>query len=161
VFISSRIYGGYAQNPPTPPSLPTPPERTVGCLNPEPYSYEEGFAVQRLIVAQIKQEANISNNDDYSGDVHYSTNKVPWFDWGPYLWASGDQPREDGLVWCNNNPPPSQCSGIRDLRYGDPNDQVHYWGDFTHPSADGAKKVADKFVNFIQASPLITSWKGK
>ncbi|HZQ69849.1 MAG TPA: hypothetical protein VFA68_15100 [Terriglobales bacterium] len=32
VFISSRIYGGYAQNPPT--------GGTNGCLSPEPYAYQ-------------------------------------------------------------------------------------------------------------------------
>ena len=41
VFITSRTYGGYANG------------TEHGCLMPEPFAYEEGFAVQRSIVAQI------------------------------------------------------------------------------------------------------------
>jgi hypothetical protein len=40
VFVTSRIYGGYANG------------TAHGCLNPEPFAYEEGFAVQRLIADQ-------------------------------------------------------------------------------------------------------------
>src|SRR5205814_10555357 len=95
VFITSRIYAGYAQNPPT---NPGDPPNTAGCLSPEPYSYEEGFGVQRLIVAHIRQDANLSSNDVYAQQVEYKadgTGDAPWFDWGPYLWASGQTPRND------------------------------------------------------------------
>ncbi|MBZ5703739.1 MAG: hypothetical protein LAN63_00120 [Acidobacteriia bacterium] len=76
VFINSRIYGGYAVNPPTPPG------GTDGCVSPEPFAYETGIAVQRLIVAQINQ-ANGEPPTDYAGDVSYDV--APWVDWAPYL----------------------------------------------------------------------------
>ena len=80
VFLSSRIYGGYANG------------KTHGCINPEPYAYESGIAVQRLIVAQIKQAAGIALVDPYAGSVDYGN--APWFDWGPYLWADGEIKRK-------------------------------------------------------------------
>jgi hypothetical protein len=141
VFITSRIYGGYAKN-----AQPGYGGETAGCLSPEPFAYEEGFAVQRLIVAQIKQTNNISSSDLYSGIVDY--NNAPWIDWGPYLWASGNVPRSDLLYWCNNNG--GLCASVRDTRYGDLLKPNQYWGDFTHPSTKGAEKVANELVKFIQ-----------
>jgi lysophospholipase L1-like esterase len=67
VYLSSRIYGGYAETP----------------LNPEPHAYESGFAVRRVIAAQIAGEGPRS----------------PWLGWGPYLWADGVKGRQDGLTW--------------------------------------------------------------
>jgi hypothetical protein len=57
VFVTSRIYGGWANG------------NINGCLNPEPFAYEEGFAVQRAILAQINQDANLTNSDQYSGQL--------------------------------------------------------------------------------------------
>ena len=69
VYLSSRIYGGYA---------------STG-LNPEPHAYESGFAVQGLILAQIKLGAKAAG---------------PVLLWGPYLWADGVKGRKiDKLVW--------------------------------------------------------------
>lgn len=151
VFISSRTYGGYAN------------ATTNGntCLNPEPFAFELGFTVQRVVVAQINQDANITNNDQYSGLLDYKsdgTGHAPWFDWGPYLWAYGEKQRQfDGLNWCNGQND-NLCQQENDVLYGDPNDQIDYWGDFTHPAGSGVKKVANLLVNFIQTSPWITPW---
>jgi hypothetical protein len=77
-YLSSRIYGGYANTP----------------LNPEPYAYEGAFVVRWLIQDQIKGDAGL-NFDPKHGAV-----KAPLLLWGPYLWADGMTPRKgDGLIW--------------------------------------------------------------
>lgn len=77
VYLSSRIYGGYATGP----------------LNPEPIAYHSGFAVKWLIEAQINGDPAL-NYDPAQGNV-----AAPWLAWGPYLWADGLTPRSDGLTW--------------------------------------------------------------
>ncbi len=78
VYLSSRIFGGYATT----------------TLNPEPYAYEEAFSMRWLIQDQIKGEPRL-NYDPARGEV-----KAPLAVWGPYLWANGTTPRKsDGLVW--------------------------------------------------------------
>ena len=76
-YLSSRIYGGYAD----------------GALNPEPYAYQSGFAVKWLIARQIEGMSDL-NFDPSRGPV-----KSPWLSWGPYLWADGTSPRADGLTY--------------------------------------------------------------
>jgi len=77
VYLSSRIYGGYA----------------VGSLNPEPYAYEGGFAVKWLIEDQLRGAGGLAYATDNSAGG------VAWIAWGPYLWADGLIPRSDGLTW--------------------------------------------------------------
>ncbi len=78
VYLSSRIYAGYA---------------TTG-LNPEPYAYEEAFSMRWLIQDQIAGKPEL-NYDSAKGQV-----QSPLLLWGPYLWADGETPRKaDGLVY--------------------------------------------------------------
>jgi len=82
VYLSSRVYAGYA----------------TSRLNPEPYAYESGFAVKWLIEAQTKGEPAL-NFDPAKGPV-----KSPWLSWGPYLWANGARPRKDnGLTYAESD----------------------------------------------------------
>jgi hypothetical protein len=82
VFISSRIYGGYATTN----------------LNPEPFAYETGFSVKWLIRAQIAQMQQGAVVDSRAGDLNYNT-VAPWLAWSAYLWAAGTVARSDGLIW--------------------------------------------------------------
>jgi hypothetical protein len=121
VFISSRIYAGYA----------------TSNLNPEPYAYESGFAVKRVIEAQIRQ-MNGGTIDPLAGNLNYGTGgPAPWIAWGPYLWADGMNPRSDGLTWI-------------------PSD---FAADGTHPSApQGRQKAATLLMRSFINSPLSNPW---
>ena len=127
------------------------PDKPVRCWF-VPIYHEEGFSVQRLIVAQTKQDFNLQSNDQYSGTVLYKpdgTGNAPWFDWGPYLWASATSvSSKTGLFWCNGQAP-APCNGAQDVRYGVLGDQMNFWGDFTHPTYTAIGKVADKIVDFL------------
>jgi hypothetical protein len=81
VYLSSRIYGGWAVSP----------------LNPEPHAYEGGFAVKWLIADQIAGKPEL-NYDPAKGRV-----AAPWIAWGPYLWADGLKPRKDGLIYMRDD----------------------------------------------------------
>jgi hypothetical protein len=117
VFVSSRIYGGYATTQ----------------LNPEPYAYESGFAVRWLIGAQIEQMRS-GTRDPNAGDLAYGS--TPWLAWGPYLWADGEKPRSDGLVWHR--------------------DELE--ADGTHPSRKGQEKVGQMLLDFFRNSPFTRCW---
>ncbi|HEX9603648.1 MAG TPA: hypothetical protein VF973_07825 [Myxococcales bacterium] len=90
IFISSRIYAGYATTP----------------LNPEPYAYESAFSVKWAIESQIAQMAG-GAADARAGDLRYDTSVASWLGWGPYLWADGTNARSDGLTWVVSDFSPS------------------------------------------------------
>jgi Cu/Ag efflux protein CusF len=77
VYLSSRIYAGYATTP----------------LNPEPYAYESAFSVKWLIEGQIKGDAEL-NYDPAKAPI-----RVPWLSWGPYIWANGTIKGSSGLTY--------------------------------------------------------------
>lgn len=81
IFLSSRIYAGYAVTP----------------LNPEPHAFETAFAVRSLIQDQIAGNAEL-NYDPSKGAV-----RAPWLAWGPYLWADGVKGRKDGVTWARED----------------------------------------------------------
>ncbi|HYS56199.1 MAG TPA: hypothetical protein VER58_20765 [Thermoanaerobaculia bacterium] len=85
VYLSSRIYAGYA----------------TSSLNPEPYAYETAFAVKWAVQAQIDQMRS-GQIDARAGDLN-SNGVAPWIAWGPYLWADGMNPRSDGLTWSRSD----------------------------------------------------------
>ncbi len=114
-FLHCRVYGVYARTQ----------------LNPEPYAYEYGFATKWLIEAQINQVAT-GKVDATSGDLSYQS--APWLAWGPYLWASGQIPRSDGLTWT-----------LQDFRF-----------DGTHPSPSGVEKIAGVVGDTIEPYGLLT-----
>lgn len=113
-YLSSRIYAGYASTD----------------LSPEPEAYQSGFAVKWLIEDQINGDPAL-NYDPTKGSV-----VAPWLAWGPYMWADGEMPRSDGLIWL--------CSDFVD--------------DGTHPSNSGADKVAGMLQSFFRSEETAVSW---
>jgi hypothetical protein len=113
-YLASRIYAGYATTP----------------LNPEPYSYEQGFSCKWLIEDQINGLAAL-NYDPALGAVN-----SPWIDWGTYNWANGLVPRGDGLTWL--------CSD--------------FGADGTHPGPDAREKVAQALLAFVHSEPTAAAW---
>lgn len=102
----------------------------TGPLNPEPYAYESGFAVKWMI------EEQINGNPDMNFDPNNGPVEVPWVSWGPYTWADGLTPRSDGLIW--------ECADFAP--------------DGTHPSAQGADKVASMLLDMFQNDSTAEPW---
>jgi hypothetical protein len=121
VFISPRIYGGYA-NTASPPND----------LNPEPYAFEIGFSIKWLVKSQIQQIRG-AQPDANAGSLDYRHGAAPWVGWGPYLWANGPIPRGDGLAWLNSDLRGRSSSGGVD--------------ECTHPGTSGEAKVANLLLD--------------
>jgi len=60
----------------------------------------------------------------------------PWVGWGPYLWTDGEKGRADGFTWT--------CSDVGN--------------DGTHPSPQGAAKVARMLLRFFKSDATTKSW---
>jgi len=99
-------------------------------LSPEPAAYESGFAFKWLIEDQIHGSPELNYNPQ-RGPV-----KAPWLAWSPYLWADGNNPRSDGLVWT-----------AQDMEW-----------DCTHPSDQGAAKIADMLMDFFKSDATTMAW---
>jgi hypothetical protein len=110
VYLSSRIYAGYS----------------LGPLSPEPFAYEGAFSARWLIQDQI-------NGGGATGTTYQNS---PVLMWGPYLWADGTTPRNDGLVW--------NCEDLTD--------------DGVHPADSGRLKVAEMLLDFFSQDPLANIW---
>jgi hypothetical protein len=119
VFMSSRIFAGYATT----------------SLHPEPYAYENGFAIKWVIDAQI-QQMRTGAIEAHAGDLSYTTGRSAWLAWGPYLWARSDRARSDGLRW------------VRD----------DFVSDGTHPSTSGQSKVGARLLAFFKNSAYTRCW---
>lgn len=85
----------------------------------EPFAYWTGFSVKWLI------EASLEGNP-----------AIPWTAWGPYLWADGTTPRQDGLRWV--------CSDFQ--------------SDGIHPASSGQQKVVQLLLRFFKTDPTATPW---
>ena len=115
-YFSSRTFGGWS---------------SPNSGSPEPFAYESAFAVRWLVQAQIAGDATL-NFDPARGMVN-----APLLLWGPYLWACGDHPRADGLVW-----------GLDDVRAND----------HLHPSATGCRKVTKLLLDFFKHDEGARRW---
>ena len=113
-YLSSRIYS-YTY---------------VRGLSPEPNAYETGFAVKWLIEKQINGDTALNYDPDL-GPV-----QAPYLSWGPYLWADGQNPRADDLVWL----------------------QEDLTSDCTHPSESGKQKVAGMLMDFFKNDNTSKTW---
>jgi hypothetical protein len=99
-------------------------------LSPEPNAFETGFSVKWLIEKQINGDTAL-NFDPEKGEV-----VAPYLSWGPYLWANGQTPRRDGLVWLPE-----------DFEF-----------DCTHPTISGRQKVATMLLDFFKSDTTTKSW---
>jgi hypothetical protein len=121
VFFSTRNYGGY----------------DINGLNPEPYAFENGYAIKWLIEAQVRQMASGGGQvDAVAGNLNYSNGTAPWIGWGPYLWARGTSPNGAGLSWPRSD----------------------FESDGVHPSTAGETKVGTLLLTFFKTSPQAKCW---
>ena len=114
-YLSSRTYAGYATSP----------------LNPEPYAYENGFAVKWVISDQLAGKPEM-NYDPAKGTV-----RAPWVEWGPYIWADGVAGNKSGLSYVRED---------------------YTEQDGTHPSPSGRMKVATRLMEFMKTDETARGW---
>jgi hypothetical protein len=115
-YLSSRYYAGYSNG--------------IKSTDPEPYSYQQGFAVKNAIQDQLNGLPSLNFNPSL-GPV-----MAPWLSWGPYTWANGLLPRSDGLVWT--------CSDLKD--------------DGIHPVLAGSEKESNLLMNFFRSDDTTVPW---
>ncbi len=117
-YFGTRFYGGYSNG-------------TAHPANPEPFAYQNGFAVKWSIQDQLAGLASL-NYDPKKGPV-----MAPWMAWALYDWANGLLARSDGLVWT--------CQDMA--------------SDGTHPSVPyGREKDANMLLYFFKTDQTTTPW---
>jgi hypothetical protein len=117
MYYIPRFYSGYSG--------------TFDKSSPEPYAYEQGFAIKAAILDQINGSPALNYNPA-NGPV-----RAPWLGWGAYTWANGLIARKDGLTY--------NCQDVR--------------SDGRHPSVlYGAPKIAAQFLNFFKTDDTTTPW---
>src|SRR5581483_11914504 len=114
-YLSSRIYAGFAMVP----------------QNPEPHSYESGWAPKWII------EGQIWGYPEYNYDPARGLVRFPWVAWGPYMWADGVRGRKDGLKWTREDF--SAADGM-------------------HPSNQARERVAQMLLTFLKTDPTSQPW---
>jgi hypothetical protein len=169
MFVHSRIYGGYADPADYHGPAPARDER----LNPEPFAYEQGFAMRWLIQSQIDEILSPTGTPGLAaaGPLEYrSTNghvpKAPWIDWGPYLWAGqgGMGPNSPHPAPCQNCEIPGlyweqDVEGFNRACNGNQGEICNFQkSDDTHPSQCGRHKVAQMLMHFYCRSPYAYPW---
>jgi hypothetical protein len=115
-YLSSRYYAGYSNG--------------IRNTDPEPYSYQQGFAIKNVIQDQLNGLPSLNFNPTL-GPV-----MSPWLSWGPYTWANGLTARSDGLVWT--------CQDLRD--------------DGIHPVLAGSEKESNLLMNFFRSDDTTVPW---
>ena len=119
-YLSTRMYGGYS----------------LIQLSPEPSVYESAFAMRWLIMDQLgthQQDTSIVSDVPYA-DVTYDN--APVLLWGPYFWANGLIPRNDGLTWT--------CNDMA--------------SDGVHPEESAKQKISDRLLAFLKEDSLAKVW---
>lgn len=117
-YLTSREYAGYSE---------------PGASNPEPFAYESVFANRWLIEEQINGDPDLNYNPAF-GEI-----KAPLLLWGPYTWANGTTPRNDGLFWTRDD----------------------FSADGMHPSEQGYQKLGQLMHDFFKFNELSSSWFNK
>jgi len=94
-----------------------------------------GYATTRLNPEPYAYQTGFADRQLVAQSVAQPQSR-PWVGWGPYLWTDGTKGRSDGFTW--------SCADVRT-------------NDGTHPSDQGAAKVAQLLQQFFQSSQF-TPW---